>query len=71
MSVTTSSASKVLVERYEEAVKSKDATKMKNWRRSLSRYCSSREAETGTPAIRYRAAIKSRLTKSGYDVSAL
>lgn len=65
------SASKALVEKYEQVVKSKDNTQMKNWKRNLTRYCTSREEETGTASVRFRAAVKSQLSKKGYDVSGL
>ncbi len=48
-----------------------DAVLLKNWRTRLTRYCNRRSTETGTPASRFRAAIKASLTKRGYNTSSI
>ena len=55
-----------LIERYPEATN--NSRSLAGWKRSLTVYCQNKEKETGTPAIRFLAAIKMRLTKSGYSL---
>ena len=61
-----SDSSKTLVDGYEPATKNPDL--MRGWKRGLTLYCQRRENETGTPAVRFKAAVKMLLTKSGFDV---
>lgn len=56
-----------LVDTYRSCSRSK--TKMAGWKRNLTAYCRRRENETGTPDYRYKAAIKSVLTKKGCKVT--
>ncbi len=48
---------------------SRNKTKLAGWKRNLTAYCRRSETETGTPAYRYKAAIKSVLTKKGHTVT--
>ena len=58
-----------LVNTYGTATRSK--TKLAGWKRNLTAYCRTRQAETGTPDYRYRAAIKSVLTKKGHNCDSI
>jgi hypothetical protein len=43
--------------------------KMRGFRRSLTVWSQNREKETGSPAFRFLAAFKMRVTKEGLDAS--
>ena len=54
-----------LVQKYPKALQDSDL--MRGFKRSPTVYCKKRAAETGTPAERFRAAIKMLIRKAGYD----
>ena len=58
-----------LIEKFPMAVKNYD--KLRGFKRSLTLYCQNKEKETGTPAWRFKAALKMQLSKLGYDSSCL
>lgn len=57
----------VLVKRFKAA--SKDCDKLRGWKRALTLYCRNKEQETGTPAFRFRAAVKMVITKMGLNAN--
>lgn len=69
LSTVASSKATQLIQSFPEAVKNDG--QFRNWKRSLTSYCNSREKETGTAAIRYRAAIKAVIAKNGGDNSVI
>ena len=69
MSVKLSDSPTSLRDGYKTA--KKNADKMRGWKRSLTLYCNRRAEETGTPPIRFKAAIKMLLTKDGHNVKAI
>ena len=64
-----SASPQTLVESYPLALSNSD--KMRGWKRSLTLYCRSRSEESGTPISRFRAAIKMRLTKNGFNTNTI
>lgn len=64
-----SESPKTLVAAFDEASKNPD--KLRGWKRSLTLYCKRKEEETGTPAIRFLAAVKMRLTKEGFNAKTI
>ena len=68
-SIMAPTAANELVDKFLAMPKTYD--RMRGFKASLTQFCEKKERETGTPAMRFRAAIKAVITRKGGDSSDL